>query len=240
MGNRTVGLLGSGEFLPWASDVDRWLLDRSSGGDGSVAVVPTAAAPEGNAMFDQWASMGLDHYRTMGLDAHVVALKTRDDASDPAVIAGIDAASLIFFSGGNPAYLAATLRDTPLWIRLMERVDAGVAVGGCSAGACIFGEIAPDATLIESIEEAFKPPGLAVFPGLVFGAHWDVLDTYYPDLRGISIRALPAGARMIGIDETTAMMTTGDEWQVFGSSGVHVYEGEGATTYTAGQTFRIP
>src|SRR5439155_5875898 len=31
----TFGLLGSGEFLPWSEEVDRWLLERATG-DGRV------------------------------------------------------------------------------------------------------------------------------------------------------------------------------------------------------------
>lgn len=239
MAHRVVGLLGSGEFLPWAREVDRWLLDRASAGDGSVAIVPTASAPEGDAMFDHWGSLGMDHYRAMGVPARVVPLKTRDDAADPAVIEQIEPASLMFFSGGNPAYLASTLRDTPIWSRILQRVDEGAAIGGCSAGTCIFGEIAPDSTTSD-MERAFAHPGLAVFPGIVFGAHWDALDTFYPDLRGIAIRAMPPGMNMVGVDEETAMVTDGDDWTVFGSGGVHVYEGEGATPYSAGHTFRLP
>lgn len=234
-----VGLLGSGEFLPWAADVDRWLLEHAGDGDGSVAIMPTAAAPEGDAMFDEWAAKGLAHYRAMGVEARVVPLKTRADANDDAVVAQIEGASLMFFSGGNPMYLANTLRDTAIWRRILERVAAGAAVAGCSAGACIFGEIAPDSTT-EDMHDAFRHPGLAVFPGIVFGAHWDQLDTYYPDLRGIAIRSMPDGMRMVGIDEDTAMVTDGDDWTVFGSGGVHVYEGEGALSYTAGQTFPLP
>ncbi|HVL90080.1 MAG TPA: Type 1 glutamine amidotransferase-like domain-containing protein [Actinomycetota bacterium] len=240
MTGRLVGLLGSGEYLPWAAEVDRWLLDRASVGDGSVALLATAAAPEGDAMFDKWSNMGLEHYRTMGVPAKVVPLKTREDASREAILSGIDTASLVFFSGGNPAYLASTLRETPFWKRLMERVDEGAAVAGCSAGACLFGEVAPDPTKMGSPGEAFAPAGLAVFPGFAFGAHWDVLDSYYPDLRGLSIRSMPPGCRMVGIDENTAMAADDGTWTVFGAGGVHVYRSDEAITYTAGQTFTLP
>lgn len=240
MTGRLIGLLGSGEYLPWAAEVDRRLLDAASG-DGTVALLATAAAPEGDAMFDKWSGMGLEHYRSLGIPARVVPLKTRDDAADAAIVEAIEDVSMVFFSGGNPAYLAATLRDTPFWTRVMERVnDEGMAVAGCSAGACIFGEVAPDPERMDSIEEAFSPAGLSVFPGWAFGAHWDVLDTYYPDLRGISLRAMPPGCRMAGIDENTAMVAGDGTWTVFGSGGVHVYQSETAITYTAGQTFRLP
>ncbi|HEX9697601.1 MAG TPA: Type 1 glutamine amidotransferase-like domain-containing protein [Actinomycetota bacterium] len=239
MTGRVIALLGSGEYLPWAGEVDRWMLERASG-DGSVALLATAAAPEGDAMADKWSAMGLEHYRSLGVPARVVPLSTREDAASGEIVAAIESVSMVFFSGGNPAYLAATLRDTPFWTRLMQRVDGGMAVAGCSAGACIFGEVAPDPTRMDSMEAAFSPAGLAVFPGVVFGAHWDVLDTYAPDLRGTSIRAMPPGCHMVGIDENTAMASGDDVWTVFGSGGVHVYQTETAVTYTAGQTLRLP
>jgi hypothetical protein len=36
-------LLGSGEFLPWTSEVDDWVLERATG--EGVLILPTASAP---------------------------------------------------------------------------------------------------------------------------------------------------------------------------------------------------
>src|SRR5882724_1349827 len=55
------GLFGSGEFLPWAEPVDTRLVESSSRRDGRVLVVPTASAPEGDAVFERWAAMGTEH-----------------------------------------------------------------------------------------------------------------------------------------------------------------------------------
>src|SRR5439155_11002014 len=78
-GRPAIALLGSGEFEPWTEEVDRWLLERATG-DGSVLVLPTASAPEGDPIFDGWANLGLDHYAQLGIPAQVVPLKTREDA----------------------------------------------------------------------------------------------------------------------------------------------------------------
>ena len=51
----------------------------------------------------------------MRVTVRVAALRERKDAFEEAVLAQLEAASLIYFSGGNPAYLADTLRDTPFW-----------------------------------------------------------------------------------------------------------------------------
>lgn len=57
----TFLLLGSGEFEPWAHDVEALALGGAVG-DGSVAILPTASAPDGDAVFDRWARMGLEHF----------------------------------------------------------------------------------------------------------------------------------------------------------------------------------
>ena len=108
------GLLGSGEFEPWSADVDRQLLAEATG-DGRVLILPTASAKEGDAIFDGWGSMGLEHFGSLGIPAEVLPIKTRDDAGRPEFVAKVAEASVAYFSGGNPAYLAATLNDTPFW-----------------------------------------------------------------------------------------------------------------------------
>jgi len=60
-----MALLGSGEFEPWASDGERLLLSLAAG-DGSVAVLPLAAAPEGETYAD-WAHKGLTHFEEFGI-----------------------------------------------------------------------------------------------------------------------------------------------------------------------------
>src|SRR2546425_4751050 len=98
-----MALLGSGEFEPWTEPVDRWLLERATG-DGTVLILPAASAPEGDGVFDMWANMGLTHYGRLGIPAEVVPLKTREDAERPELTERVSSASMVYFSGGNPAY----------------------------------------------------------------------------------------------------------------------------------------
>lgn len=118
MGNLMIGLLGSGEFEPWALEVDRALLAGVAEEARRVLVLPTASAPEGEAVFEAWAEKALGHYGALGVSADVVPLKTRADAEDEEVVAYLDGVSLAFFSGGNPSYLAKTLIGTRFWSRL--------------------------------------------------------------------------------------------------------------------------
>src|SRR5439155_26718548 len=95
-GHKTLELMGSGEFEPWSEEVDRFSLSRADFGDGSVVILPTASAPEGDEVFNRWAGMGLDHYKAMGVHARVVDLRTREDAFLDVLIEELANPSMIF------------------------------------------------------------------------------------------------------------------------------------------------
>jgi len=126
-------LLGSGEFEPWAEPVDRWLLDRAAeaGRDGSVLILPTASAPEGDAVFDKWGTMGLEHYAALQAPAEVVPLKTREDAASEELAAGLATASVVFFSGvlekKDKAFALQVLKNPALAVWVFRREAPRVA-----------------------------------------------------------------------------------------------------------------
>jgi cyanophycinase len=235
----SFGLLGSGEFEPWSEEVDRWLLERATG-DGSVVILPTASAPEGDAVFDGWASMGLEHYEGLGLHADVLAVKTREDAERDEAAERVDTASVVFFSGGNPAYLARTLVGTPVWSAVLRGLARGMAYAGCSAGVACLGDLAPD-----SAERSFDgggiwQPGLRLFPKAHFGPHWDALDRFVPGLRGYIEASVPSDTALLALDERTALLGDGLEWSVVGAGAVALRTGGRWRTYRAGATFEAP
>jgi cyanophycinase len=238
MSERTISLFGSGEFLPWATDVDLHTLERATSGNGSVVVVPTASAPEGRGVFDKWAAKGSAHYEAMKAPVRVAALRERKDAFDEGVIAQLETASLIYFSGGNPAYLADTLRGTPFWSAVTEALDSGVAVSGCSAGACFLGEIAPDSAQEERSTKSWYVAGLKLLPGVMVGPHWDMLDSWQPGITSFIIENTPAEHQLVGIDEDTAVVGDGSSWKVFGEGSVTLYNGGQLTSgpYRAGDS----
>ena len=75
----TFLLLGSGEFEPWSHEVEAEALAGATG-DGRVAILPTASAPEGDEVFERWGRMGLGHYAERAVPAEIVPVRTRDDA----------------------------------------------------------------------------------------------------------------------------------------------------------------
>jgi cyanophycinase len=231
-------LLGSGEFEPWTEAVDRRMLSRDGARPGGVLILPTAAAAEGDEVFDRWAAKGLAHYASAGIEAQVVPLKSRDDAQQDDLVDMVDGASMVYFSGGNPADLAAVLLDTPFWRAVLDAMDGGLGYAGCSAGVASLGDMAPDSARA-TIDAKIWRPGLRVFHRTWFGPHWDALDLHAPGLIGLMESSLPDGSRLIGIDEATAMVGDGTRWDVVGAGGIHVFERGVWTRHAAGETFAL-
>jgi cyanophycinase len=233
---RVFGLLGSGEFDPWAEEVDRWLLDHSSSGSKRALVLPTASAPEGDDVFDRWGNKGLEHYRRMGFEAKVLPLKTREDAMREDLAEELADAGLVFFSGGNPRFLVEVLQDTPFWRELLEAMNRGTAFGGCSAGVAFLGDSAPDSSRM-GMDPSIFGPGMALFPAIEFAPHWDALDRYVPGMQSFIRSAIPPEHLHVLIDEDTAMVGDDETWTVMGRGQVTVGRGETERAYSAGESF---
>jgi cyanophycinase-like exopeptidase len=229
-------LLGSGEFDPWTIQIDEWLTTRSEAPGSRVLVIPTACAAEGDEVFDMWASKGLDHYGSLGIPAEVLPLKTREDAARPDLAAALDGSAVAYFSGGNPAYLARVLADTPFWRALRSAMTRGLAYAGCSAGVVCLGDRALDNGR-RSFDEALWQPGLGVFPRCFFGAHWDMLDGYVPGLKDFIVASVPDGDTLVGIDENTAMLGDGEHWRLAGVGSVNVLSQGEWVEHAPGSTF---
>jgi cyanophycinase len=178
-------------------------------------VVPAASAPEGDAVFDRWGSMGLEHYRGIGYLSEVVDLRVRDDAFRPEVVAQVEGASLVYFSGGNPAHLVRSLKDTPFWKAVASEVEAGCAMAGSSAGIGFLGTTTIDSAAAANGLPDFVVPGIGWFPA-VFGPHWDAMEGWHPGSQAMMLGAVPADCAFLGVDEDTAVTGDGMRWEVRG------------------------
>jgi cyanophycinase len=224
-----MALLGSGEFEPWASEGERLLLSLAAG-DGSVAILPLASAPEGETYAD-WAHKGLAHFDELGVPARVVEVKERGDAFKEELIGELERVSVIFFSGGNPAFLADAVTGTPLGKVLLATLDRGAALAGCSAGACLFGEASPE-SVTDRIEEDTWVSGMRLLPGVWVVPHWDALGDR---VREYFLSRIPPGGVALGIDENTMLVRAPDRWFVLGEGSVFVRAGEDEIRLRAGE-----
>lgn len=203
-----------------------------AGGDSSVVVLATASAPEGEEVFQRWNAMGLDHYASLGLEVRTLSVRNREDAQRADLAKQASEASLIFFSGGNPEYLTTTLRGSRLWSGILSALSGGAVFGGCSAGAMVAGT--SERSGFSRGRFQFNG-GLGICPRTVFGVHWD--STFMRLFRPAVISRVPAGHVLVGIAESTAILTLGGPWRVYGKGIVEV-RGEGRKRlHQAGESF---
>jgi cyanophycinase len=225
---RTFLLLGSGEFEPWSEEVERAALE---GRPQVVAIVPAASAPEGDHVFDRWATMGLEHYAAMDVEARVVSLKDRSDADRDEVVSALEGAGMVFFSGGNPRFLADTLRGSRFLAAVLEGMERGLVYAGCSAGAMVASRTPQTHPRVG----AAWVSGLGLIPDGVFGVHWDRM-RFIPGMRSF-VRSRNKGSWFAGIDERTAILGDGERWTVFGKGTVSLRTDSGHGPFRAGSTF---
>ena len=238
MNERTFGFLGSGEFDPWSEPVERRLIARSRTPNGPVLVAPTAAAHEGDESFQGWATKGLEHYASLGIPAEVLPLRTREDSHRGEVVRSLDDASMVFFSGGNPARLTEVVADTPFWGALGEAVKSGLPYAGCSAGVACLTEVTFDSDT-QDIDSVWAP-GIGYVREMLFGPHWDIVDTWIPGASEFIVGSVEPGHTFVGLDEDTAMVGDGRAWEVIGRAKIHVLRDGEWARYGAGEAFELP
>jgi cyanophycinase len=139
-------------------------------------------------------------------------VRRREDAEDKYLSAQVDGAGLVYLSGGDPSFLADTLRDSAVAAAIKRAWEAGAAVAGCSAGAMALTEYAPN------LRDRVRPPatGLGFVTGVVVLPHFDKMEQWLPGATDLAIASAPPGYWVLGIDEDTAVVGGPAEWRVAG------------------------
>jgi len=236
-----IALVGSGEYLPQMFEVDRHLIATVGGPEQTHAVlIPTASALE-PGMPQRWNTLGLAHFQLLDVAAVPLLILQRDDASVPEVIDELRRANFFYFSGGNPHQIIDTWRDTPAWEVLTTRRSQGAVIAGCSAGAMMMGGVT--ISIRRAIGGALEwLPGLGVVPELAILPHFDRMrQRFSTEQFSTVLRTTPPGITVVGVDEDTALVRIGTEWQVMGLQGVSVFDSDGAETrYMTGDSVPLP
>ena len=232
-----TALVGAGEYLPTMDVVDRRLLAETNGRPARVVCVPAAAGQEGEASVERWSQMGVAHFRRLGAEAVSAHITDRASADDPQWAALIEAADLIYFSGGDPLYLYRTLAGTRAWAAVESAWARGAVFAGCSAGAMILGAVVPDVT-----DEALSlHPAFNKLPNCLILPHFDRLESFRPGATAFIRNRLADGQYALGIDEHTALVgRIGGEWEVMGAGGVSVLTRGEVVVYRAGSRMTLP
>jgi len=151
----------------------------------------------------------------------------------------VEGAGLVYLSGGNPRFLARTLRGTRVWAAVEAAWRSGAALAGCSAGAIALTDWVPAVR-----SPAAEPDrGLGVLPWLRVLPHFDRMTSWAPDLVARATAGSPPGTTVIGIDEDTAIVDLAGEgrsWQVHGRQQAWVLDGGPRRPFPAGADLSTP
>lgn len=228
-----IALVGSGEYLPVLTEVERALI---AGRPPRFVQLATAAAPEGPLSLAHWHDLGRQAAERLGVEQVVVPVTDRTSAEDPANAALVEGAGLIYLSGGNPPFLARTLRNTAVWRAIHTQWEAGAALAGCSAGAMALTGQVPDLRNPGAPDE----DGLGVVPHLRVLPHFDRIAAFVGvEAVQAFVERAAAGVTVLGIDEDTAIVGGPHEWLVQGRQSAWVLTPEGRTEYPSGAALTV-
>jgi cyanophycinase len=231
-----VALVGSGEFLEPMAEFDAGLLTATGRLQPRVAILPTASYPDGEEVFQRWATMGMSHFGRLGAEVEPVLVRDRTAADDPAAAQAIGEADLVYLSGGKPSYLMNTLDGTAVGRALAAAHQRGAVLAGCSAGAMVLAGHVFDFRIRLVPWPLRWRSGLRFVPDASVIPHYD----FWPEpMTALIALQAPRGSRVLGIDEETAVVGRDGAWQVHGRSRVTVWQGRRRERYRAGEIFRL-
>ncbi len=210
----TLFIVGGGRL---SDDLINKFIDLAGGNAAPIVVIPTAG---GGEKYDETYG---DFLRIKGAK-NVTVLHTTNpkEADTEAFISSLKNAKAVWFSGGRQWRLVDAYKGTKTEKMLWKILNGGGVIGGSSAGATIQGSyLARGDTKNNQIMMGDHEGGFGFIKNIAIDQHvlarnrqFDMFDILKnkPELLGI------------GIDENTAIIVTGDQFEVMGKSYVLIYD----------------
>jgi cyanophycinase len=236
----SIALVGSGEYLPAMVELEKSLIDDAIayGKKPTFVQIPTAAGQESDDRLDYWRALGKAQAVRLGVEQIFLPIYDRDSAMNEQYADLINDSALIYISGGDPHYLAHTLRGTPVWNAVVSNWKSGTSLAGCSAGAMVLSLTIPNFRILKH----GPSDGLALFPEIRVIPHYNKFFKWIPDSAAKVLLHPHNDEILLGIDELTALVKRGDKkiWKVHGVAKVHVLSGLPTQSLTHGQELELP
>ncbi len=198
-------------------------MELSGGPDAPVVIITTAATDEeladGQFYADQekqWRGYGFTNFSFM---------HTRDpkEANTEAFIQPLKDARGIWFLGGRQWRLMDAYEGTKVFEQLEKLLDRGGVIGGSSAGASILASyLARGDSQTNTVMMGDHEKGFGFFDNTAIDQHLLAMNRQF-DIFEI-LDAHP-GMLGIGLDENTAIVAHGNQFEVIGKSYVAIYDG---------------
>ena len=207
--NGTLALVGGDEWTEPCRPIDERLLEL---GGTDVVVLPTAAAFEQPQRAVERATR---YFGDLGATVQGLPVLNRRDAEADANVRVIRSAPFVYIADGSPLHLRSVLKGSELYGALVYAYERGAVIAASGASSTVLCD-----PMVDPRGGAYTV-GLGLVPGIaIFPYHGTTAD----HLRERSVDLLAANAVLIGVDEQTALMRTGDgAWQVAGKGRATVY-----------------
>jgi len=207
--------IGGGETTTTITDR---ILELTGSKQPKVAVLAAANPEYGPSAVAGWKRRGIEQVTLLNPQQPDAAIKTLREAN------------LIWFPGGLQGVFMNSLRGTEIADAIRARYREGAVIAGSSAGAAVMGKTMiggiSDLNSLKAGGAPYLQNGLGLWPDVVVDQHFlqkgrfnrlalAVID--HPDLLGI------------GIDEETAVVVKGRQFEVIGDNNVTVLDARAAT-----------
>ena len=221
----SIALVGSGEYLPVMADFELSLIKDGQSNDKQPVYVqiPTAAGRESRDRLQYWQELGRKQADLLGVEQVFLPIFDREAAMNPDYANQVSESALIYMSGGDPHYLANTLRGTPVLEAIIENWKSGGSLAGCSAGAMVMSSKIPHFR----ISSNSPTDGFNLLPNLRVIPHFNKFFKWIPDSAAKVLLDTPGDSILLGIDEKTALVRRSGEqdWHAYGEAKVHILKG---------------
>ena len=196
-------------------------IELAGGPQAAIVVIPTAG---GGDDYDQFYG-GLSAFRAQGAtNLTVLHTNDREEADSPEFVKPITEATGIWFPGGRQWRLVDAYGGTLTEVEIHNVLGRGGVIGGSSAGASIQGSyLARGDSQTNTIMMGDHEVGFGYLKNTAIDQHVLRRNRQFDLIEIVEARPELLG---IGIDENTAIVVTGDRFEVIGESYVLIYDNQ--------------
>lgn len=218
-------IVGGGEDRSGDSIILRRFVEMAGGSDARIVVVCTATSePEslGTEYDEAFSAIGVS-------EVVVLPVANREQANSADVVAAVENATGIYFTGGDQSQIASIFGGSRADTALHSRFHDGVVIGGTSAGAAMMSTtmILGGTDTVPTVGRLRTGAGLGLVSGVTIDMHFAERGRLG---RLLAVTGMFPHELGLGIDENTAAIVDGDEFEVLGAGAVTVVDAGSVTS----------
>ncbi|MEQ1854848.1 MAG: cyanophycinase [Longimicrobiales bacterium] len=202
-----------------SEEIYRRFIELAGGPNAPIVLIPTAA---GDDEYDD-SYAGLEAWREHGA-RNLTVLHTADPttADTEEFVEPLTRARAVFIFGGRQWRLVEAYAGTRTEVELQKVLDRGGVIGGTSAGASVLGSfLVRGDTETNEIIMGDHQVGFGYLRGVAIDQHVLRRNRHFDMLGLLEVHPELLG---IGLDEDTAIIVRGDQFEVIGASYALIYD----------------